>query len=412
MADTTPGRDASLRERAAKVVPGGMYGHLNAAIFTPAYPQFFVRGEGCRQWDADGREYVDLMCSWGPVILGHRHQAVEAAAAAQRASGDCLNGPGPIMVELAELMVDTIPSADWVMFSKNGTDATTQALMVVRAATGRAKVLVAHGAYHGADPWCTPSTAGTTPNERADLVEYPYNDLAGAEAAAASADGDVAAIIVTPFKHDSFEDQEPVDPAFARGLRTLADRIGAALVIDDVRAGFRLDLRGSWEPLGVRPDLTAWSKAMANGYAIAAVTGTDALRGPAQTLYSTGSFWFSAVAMAAAKATIETLRDIDGVALMERAGTRLREGLAAQAAAHGFTVRQTGPAQIPWLSFEGDATLEKGMFWADACLAEGVYLHPWHNWFMSAAHTDADIDRALAGTDAAFARLRAKFGAG
>jgi glutamate-1-semialdehyde 2,1-aminomutase len=402
--------DARLRERAAKVVPGGMYGHLNAAIFAPGFPQFFVRGEGCRQWDADGREYVDLMCSWGPIILGHRHPAVEEAAAGQQAAGDCLNGPGPVMVELAELMVDVIPSADWVMFSKNGTDATTQALMVARAATGRAKVLVAHGAYHGADPWCTPSLAGTTPSERADLIEYPYNDLAGAEAAAARAEGDVAAIIVTPFKHDSFEDQELVDPEFARGLRALADRLGAALVIDDVRAGFRLDLRGSWEPLGVRPDLTAWSKAMANGYAIAAVTGTDALRGPAQTLYSTGSFWFSAVAMAAAKATIETLRDTGGVALMERAGTRLREGLAAQAASHGFVINQTGPVQIPWLSFEGDATLDKAMSWSSACLEEGVYLHPWHNWFMSAAHTDADIDRALAGTDTAFAKLRAKFG--
>jgi glutamate-1-semialdehyde 2,1-aminomutase len=409
MSETTS--DAALRERAAKVIPGGMYGHLNAAIFAPGYPQFFVRGEGCRQWDADGREYVDLMCSWGPILLGHRHPRVEEAAAAQLAAGDCLNGPGPVMVELAELMVDTIPSADWVMFSKNGTDATTQALMVARAATGRTKVLMAHGAYHGADPWCTPSTAGTTPNERADLIEYTYNDLASAEAAAATAEGDVAAIIVTPFKHDSFEDQELADPAFARGLRALADRIGAALVIDDVRAGFRLDLGGSWEPLGVRPDLTAWSKAMANGYAIAAVTGTDALRGPAQTLYSTGSFWFSAVAMAAAKATIETLRDIDGIALMDRAGSRLREGLAAQAASHGFVINQTGPVQIPWLSFEGDATLEKGMFWSSACLEEGVYLHPWHNWFLSSAHTDADIDRALQGTDAAFAKLRVKFGA-
>ncbi|MDH2430673.1 aminotransferase class III-fold pyridoxal phosphate-dependent enzyme [Sphaerisporangium sp. TRM90804] len=404
--------DASLRERAAKVVPGGMYGHLNAAIFGPGYPQFFLRGEGCRQWDADGREYVDLMCGWGPIILGHRHPAVERAVAAQQAAGDCLNGPGPVMVELAELMVDTIPSADWVMFSKNGTDATTQALMVARAATGRAKVLMAHGAYHGADPWCTPSPAGTTPNERADLIEFAYNDLASAEAAAAQAEGDVAAIIVTPFKHDSFEDQELADPEFARGVRALADRIGAALVIDDVRAGFRLDLRGSWEPFGVRPDLTAWSKALANGYAIAAVTGTDALRGPAQTLYSTGSFWFSAVPMAAAKATIETLRDIDGVSLMRRAGDRLRAGLDAQAASHGFTVRQTGPVQIPWLSFEADETLEKAMAWSAACLEEGVYLHPWHNWFLSAAHTDADVDRALQGTDAAFAKLRARFGAG
>ncbi|GAA5075827.1 glutamate-1-semialdehyde 2,1-aminomutase [Thermocatellispora tengchongensis] len=402
--------DAALRERAARVIPGGMYGHLNAAIFGEGYPQFFVRGEGCRQWDADGREYVDLMCSWGPIILGHRHPAVEAAAAAQQAAGDCLNGPGPIMVELAELLVDMIPSADWAMFSKNGTDATTQALMVARAATGRTKVLVAHGAYHGADPWCTPSLAGTTPSERADLIEYTYNDLASAEAAAASADGDVAAIIATPFKHDSFEDQELADPAFARGLRALCDRIGAALVIDDVRAGWRIDLRGTWEPLGVRPDLTAWSKAMANGYAIAAVTGVDALRGPAQMLYSTGSFWFSATAMAAAKATLETLREIDGPALMERAGTRLREGLAAQAAAHGFQINQTGPVQIPWLSFAGDSTLEMATHWSVACLAEGVYLHPWHNWFLSAAHTDADIDRALQGTDAAFAKLRARFG--
>ncbi|MFF4776247.1 aminotransferase class III-fold pyridoxal phosphate-dependent enzyme [Microtetraspora fusca] len=402
--------DASLRERAARVVPGGMYGHLNAALHGDAYPQFFVRGEGARQWDADGREYVDLMCSWGPMIVGHRNPRVEAAAAAQQALGDCLNGPGPVMVELAELLVDLIPSADWAMFSKNGTDATTQALMVARAATGRTKALIAHGAYHGADPWCTPGLSGTTPNQRADTVEFTYNDLASAEAAAEEA-GDVAAILVTPFKHDSFEDQEPADADFARGLRALADRIGAALVIDDVRAGWRLDLRGSWEPFGVRPDLTAWSKAMANGFPIAAVTGVDALRGPAQTLYSTGSFWFSAAAMAAAKATIEILRETDGPALMERAGARLREGLAAQAASHGFAIKQTGPVAIPWLSFEDDATLDKGMRWAAACLSEGVYLHPWHNWFLSTAHTDEEIDRALLGTDAAFAKLRAAFGA-
>lgn len=404
--------DAELRERAARVIPGGMYGHLNAALHGPAYPQFFVRGEGCRQWDADGREYIDLMCSWGPIVLGHRHPKVEQAAARQLAQGDCLNGPGPVMVELAELLVDLVPSADWAMFSKNGTDATTQALMVARAATGRTKVLKAHGAYHGADPWCTPSPAGTTPNERADLIEFTYNDLASAEEAAARAGGDVAAIIVTPFKHDAFEDQEPADPEFARGIRALADRIGAALVIDDVRAGFRLDLRGSWERYGVRPDLTAWSKAMGNGYAIAAVTGTDALRDAATTLYSTGSFWFSAVAMAAAKATIETLRDEDGIAAMEHAGRLLREGLAEQARAHGFTVRQTGPVQIPWLSFAGDTTLEKGMYFAAACLRHGVYLHPWHNWFLSAAHTDKDIERALEGTDRAFAETRAHFGDG
>ncbi|WP_066368366.1 aminotransferase class III-fold pyridoxal phosphate-dependent enzyme [Herbidospora mongoliensis] len=401
--------DADLRARAAKVIPGGMYGHLNAALHGDTYPQFFTRAEGARQWDADGREYIDLMCSWGPMIVGHRNPRVEAAAAALQAQGDCLNGPGPIMVELAELLVDLIPAAEWALFSKNGTDATTQALMVARAATGRSKVLIAHGAYHGADPWCTPGLSGVTPNQRADTVEFTYNDLQDAERAAAEAGDDVAAILVTPFKHDSFEDQELAEADFARGVRALADRLGAALVIDEVRAGFRLDLRGTWESFGVRPDLSAWSKAMGNGHPIAAVTGVDALKNAAQTLYSTGSFWFSSAAMGAAKATIEILRESDGPAVIERAGSRLRTGLYEQAKSHGITINQTGPVQIPWLSFEGDATLERGVFWAAACLAEGVYVHPWHNWFLSTAHTDAEIDRALEGTDAAFAATIRRF---
>lgn len=399
-------RDTDLRARARRVVPGGMYGHLNAALFAPGYPQFFAGADGCRQTDVNGREYIDLMCSWGPVVLGHRHPKVEEAARRQAIKGDTLNGPGEIMVELAELLVETIPSADWALFSKNGTDATTQALMVARAATGRHKVLMAHGAYHGADPWCTPSPAGTTPNERADLAEFAYNSLASLEETAARHDGEVAAIIVTPFKHDSFEEQALAEPEFARGARALADRIGAALVIDDVRAGFRIDLRGSWEPYGVRPDLTAWSKALGNGYPIAALTGADALRGAAEQLYTTGSFWFSAVAMAAAKATVETLRDEDGIAAMERAGNRLRAGLYEQAKAHGFAVNQTGPVTVPWLNFAGDADLAVALHWSDACLRHGVYLHPWHNWFMSAAHTEAEVERALAGTDAAFAETR------
>lgn len=404
-----PDQDAILRARAAKVVPGGMYGHLDAAMFTPGYPQFFARGEGCRQYDVDGREYIDFMCSWGPIVLGHRHPRVEEAVAKQGALGDCLNGPGPIMVELAELLVDTVPSADWAMFAKNGTDATTQALMVGRAATGRRAVLKARGAYHGADPWCTPVPAGTTPANRADLIDFGYNDLASAEAAAASADGEVAAIIVTPFKHDSFVDQEDAKPEFAHGLRALADRLGAVLILDDVRAGFRIDLRGSWAPLGVRPDITAWSKAIANGYPLAAITGTDALREAASSIYTTGSFWFSSTPMAAAKATIESLRDEDGIARMIRAGSLLRDGLAAQAASHGLAIRQTGPVQIPWLAFEDDTALEKAACWTAACLEQGVYTHPWHNWFLSAAHGDDDIACALDGTDIAFAKTAARF---
>jgi glutamate-1-semialdehyde 2,1-aminomutase len=146
--------------------------------------------------------------------------------------------------------------------------------------------MVAHGAYHGAVPWCALRGAGLVEQDQANLVHYEYNDLTSARWAADEAGSDLAAILVCPMRHDIRREQELVDPEFARGLRALADRTGAVLILDDVRCGFRLDLGGSWEPLGVRPDLTAWSKAIANGQALGAVTGTDALRDAARSILS------------------------------------------------------------------------------------------------------------------------------
>ena len=170
--------DAMLRARARLVVPGGMWGHLNAARLPEGYPQFFASAEGCRVRDVDGREYIDFMCSWGPILLGHRHPQVQAAAEAQAAKGDCFNGPGEVMVELAEDLVAMLPHADWAMFQKNGGDATTCCVTIARAGTGRRKVLVARGSYHGALPWCSPSVAGVTAEDRAHLLHFEYNDVA------------------------------------------------------------------------------------------------------------------------------------------------------------------------------------------------------------------------------------------
>jgi glutamate-1-semialdehyde 2,1-aminomutase len=406
-------RDAALRARARRVIPGGMYGHQSAATLPPEFPQFLEGGRGTRVWDVDGREYLDFMCGFGPIVLGYGHPAVEAAAARQRARGDCQNAPSARMVELAERLVALIPHADWAMFAKNGTDATTLAVTIARAATGRRKVLVAHGAYHGAAPWCTPRLAGTTPEDRAHVLAFAYNDLASVEAVAARAAGDVAAVLVSPFRHDARFDQAPCQPAFARGVRALCDRLGAALILDDVRAGFRLDLRGSWEPLGVRPDLSAYSKAIANGYPLAAVVGRDALREAAQEVYATGSFWFAAVPMAAALATLETLEAEDGIARMVQAGRWLRDGLDAQARAHGLRITQSGPVQMPFLTFAGDVaagTFARANVFTGEAARRGVWLHPWHNWFLSAAHTEDDIREALERTDEAFAAVRARFG--
>ena len=239
--------DLALRRRAAAVIPGGLWGHMNAARMPENYPQYFARAHGCRLWDVDGNEYLDFMCSYGPMILGYGDGDVERAAAAQRAEVDIANGPGPVLVELAELVVDTIPHADWVTFAKNGTDATTTCVTLARAGTGRRKVLAARGSYHGAVPWCTPSLAGVTAEDRAHLLLFDYNDVGSLEAAVAEAGDDLAGILVSAFRHDVRRDQEMPTASFARAARKLCDQHDAALIIDDVRAGFRLHLGGSWE---------------------------------------------------------------------------------------------------------------------------------------------------------------------
>jgi glutamate-1-semialdehyde 2,1-aminomutase len=406
MTGGTATRDADLRARAARVIPGGVYGHQSVRTLPAGYPQFYARGQGAHLWDVDGRRYVDFLCGYGPNLLGYGHPEVEEAAARQRERGDCLTGPSEVMVELAERVVDTVAHADLALFAKNGTDATTICVTIARAHTGKRKVLRASGAYHGAAPWCTPIKAGVLREDRAHFARYEYDDIASLEAAVEQARGDLAAILVSPFRHDAYRDQQMPSRAFAARVRELCDAHGAALILDDVRAGLRLHEAGSWEPLSVRPDLSAFSKAIANGRALAVVTASEALRDAATRIYATGSFWFSAVAMAASLATLTIVRRDAAIERMARLGQRLRDGLAAQAERHGYGLRQTGPAQMPMMLFDDDPELARGHAFVAECAARGVLLHPWHNLFLCAAHTDADFDHALEVTDAALRALR------
>ena len=394
----------ALFARAQKVVPGGIYGHQSPVMLVPgAYPYFFARGQGAHVWDVDGNQYIDLMCSYGPIVLGHNHAKVDEAARRQAADGNCFNGPGRVWVDLAEHLVRITPWAAWTVFAKNGSDVCTWALEVARAATGRRKVLAAKGAYHGTHAWCTPIPEGTTAEDRAHVVGYRYNDLDSVDAALAAHDGDVAAIMVSPFRHDAFHDQEMPAPDFLPGLRARCDRLGAVLVLDDVRAGFRLHLGGSGESVGVQPDLTCYCKALGNGYPIAACLGRDALRDAATRVFFTGSYWTSAVPMAAALACLQELEATGGIAYMARIGTELRAGMERQAATHGLAIRYTGPPAIPFLTFVADeGSFERSRIFAAACASHGVYLHPHHNWFLSTALADADVARVLEVTDEAF----------
>jgi glutamate-1-semialdehyde 2,1-aminomutase len=401
--------DNDLRDRARKVIPNGMYGHMlaNERTMPPSFPQFWAKGEGAYAWDVDGNKYVDFLCSFGPMLLGHRDPVVEAAAAKQGAEGDTLSGPSARMVELAELLTTTIDHADWAMFGKNGTDATSTAVRIARAATGKKMLLKAAVAYHGANEWFTPNPRGTTPEDRLNIAEFEYNDEDSLREAVAAHSGNIAAIIVNPFRHDAHVAQELVEPSFALEVRRLATAEGAALILDEVRTGFRLDVRGAWQGIGVKPDLTAFSKALANGYPIAAVVGIDALRSAAAEIYVTGSFWFSAVPMAAGIATVRRAVEIDAPAVMSNSGTLFKAGLEAQSVAAGLPAVLSGPVQMPILHFAEDPHKRKAFAFTDAAVRRGVLLHPWHNMFLSSAHSDDVINDALVRTADAFDEIAA-----
>jgi len=390
--------DEALKARAAKVIPGGMYGHQSVALLPPHAPQFFARAKGAYLWDADGNRYIDFMCGYGPNLFGYCNPEIDAAYARQMAEIDVATGPTPRMVELAEAFTGMVTHADWAMFCKNGTDASSMALLTARAYRGRKKVLMASGAYHGAAPWCTPIPAGTVEDDRAHFIYYQYNDVSSLEHAVALAGDDLAAIFASPFKHDVFVDQELPDPAYARRARELCDEKDALLLVDDIRAGFRIERDCSWTHLGVEPDLSTWGKAIANGHPISALLGNDRAKEAASKIYVTGSFWFAGAAMAASLETLRLIRETDYLERTIALGDRLRAGLAAIARARGINLSQTGPSQMPLIMIaddEGHCDFAKSSAFAGGIIAGGAYFHPFHNMFIGAAMAEADIDRTL-----------------
>ena len=399
-------RDKALRERAAAVIPGGMYGHQSIGLLPDDYPQFFSKAEGARLWDADGNSRLDYMCAYGPNLFGYGHPEINAAYVRQMETGDTMTGPSGVMVDLAEAFVGMVSHADWAMFCKNGTDATSMAMVIARAHTKRKTIVLAKGAYHGSAPWCTPRPAGTTPEDKANQIFCAYNDIASLEEAVAKAGDDLAAIFAAPFKHDAFVDQSMPDPAYAKRARELCDKAGALLVVDDVRAGLRVARDCSWSAVNVKPDLSTWGKCIANGHPISALMGANVARTAASKVYVTGSYWYQAAPMAAALATLKLVRESDYLERIDALGLRLRDGLADRAQAAGFGLRQTGPVTMPLFLFDDDPDLRKGFCWSSAMLERGVYVHPWHNMFLCAAMTEADIDQALDAAEGAFRVLQ------
>ncbi len=399
-------RSDELFLRATKVVPGGIYGHVAPAGGLPdVFPHYAGSGKGCRFRDVDGKDWLDFLCGYGSSLLGYADPEVEEAAERQRRDGAVLNQPTERMVELAEALTDQIDFAQWAVFAKNGSDVTTWATRVAREHTGRSLVVKAKGAYHGVDAWCDPGFGGRIPEDRVAVREFVWNDLDGLTKLVEEEGEDVAALILTPYHHAAFGASEMPAEGFWEGVEELCREQEIVLVLDDVRAGFRLHEGGSHRHFGFTPDLSCYSKALGNGYAISACVGREEYRRAAREVFLTGSCWNDAVAMAAALKCIEIAKRENVVERLDLLGRRLEDGLQVQAEEHGYSFALTGPPSMPFPWFEGDDNLFMVQRFCGFCAEEGVFFHPHHNWFLCGAHAETDIDEALETAGRAFARM-------
>ena len=387
-------------DRALKVIPSGVYGHLGPTegLFLPLekWPLISSRAQGAYFWDMDGNKYLDFMCAYGPNVLGYNDPDVDAAAISQLNVGNCTTAPSYKMVECAELLVDTVATADWAFFMKNGTDATTFAMMTARAHTRKRKVFFLKNYYHGNDPWAMKADyPGVLPEDVAHNVILPWFDIQALRNAYDACGGDVAALIAQPYDHGNFYDNRPATREYWAAVRKFCTENGIVLIIDDVRAGFRLDLAGSDHFYGFEADLICFCKALANGYNMSACCGKEFLRPAASSLSFTGSYWMSAEPFAACIACINKLKKLNAPKLFRELGTKLTTGLKDAGKAFGFDLVVSGEPALFYLRIANDDSLMLHQEWVAECVSRGLFLTSHHNHFINAAMTDEDIKLAI-----------------
>lgn len=411
--------NVELARRAAQVIPGG----VNSGMRRMPWPIAIARAQGAFITDADGKEYLDYHAAFGPVILGHNHARVNAAVRAVTERLDITGiGVTEIEVELAETLQRLIPSAERVLLTNSGNEATFAALRLARAVTGRPKIVKFQGTYHGWHDAVAlnvlsaphklgakdPLTLGMAPGIIDHTLILPYNDIEAVEETVQRQGEEIAAIIVETIPHNM--GCVVPRPGFLQALRDICNRYGIVLIFDEVITGFRHGLGGYQQIAGVTPDLSTFAKAMANGYPIAAIVGRAALMdrfGPGGGVYFAGTYNGHPVGVSAALATIAELTSGAVYRHCFALAERLAAGLRLIAAELGFplTVAQFGSIFTPYF-FTGPAERYDDLLANDsardlafrrAMCERGIFVLPvaLKRSHISAAHTAADIDRTL-----------------
>ncbi|GAB7127947.1 glutamate-1-semialdehyde 2,1-aminomutase [Silvimonas sp. JCM 19000] len=414
-------RNNDLFDAAFKHIPGGVNSPVRAFGSVGGTPPFIQRGHGAYIWDADDKRYIDYVGSWGPLILGHTHPEVIAAVEKAARNGLSFGAPTAAEVELADLLCQLLPALDQVRLVSSGTEATMSAIRLARGFTGRDKLIKFEGCYHGhADSllvkagsglltFGNPSSAGVPAAVAADTIVLPYNDVAALEACFAENVGKIAAIIVEPVAGNM--NLVPATPAFVTAMRELTQANDAVLIYDEVMTGFRVDLTCAQGLHRVKPDLVTLGKVVGGGMPLAAFGGRAdimAKLAPLGPVYQAGTLSGNPVAVAAGLATLKLICQPGFFTALTARTRKLVDGLNQGAAAANvpFSAQNVGgmfgvyfSASTPNSFAEvmaGDRVRFNAFF--HTMLEHGVYLAPsaYEAGFVSAAHTDADIEDTIA----------------
>ncbi len=416
----------SLFQRAQQVIPGGVNSPVRAFRAVGGTPPFIRRGAGARLWDEDGREYLDFVGSWGPMILGHGHPAVLAAVEEALRDGLSFGAPTRREVLAAETICGMVPGLEQIRMVNSGTEAVMSALRLARGASGRSRIIKFAGCYHGhSDSMLvkagsgaltagSPDSLGVPPEAAKDTLVAEYNDLSSAEALFARFPGEIACVIVEPAAANM--GLIPPEPGFLQGLRELCSCHGALLIFDEVITGFRLAPGGAQEYYGVEADLVTYGKIIGGGMPVGAYGGRRELMeqvAPCGGVYQAGTLSGNPIAMAAGLAQLSLLEPALYQRL-EELGRRLEEGLLeiVRRRSLGVTIHRAGSLACvffregPVRSYRDALGSDVKAFagWFRRMLDLGIYLAPsqFEAIFLSGAHSEKDVDRFLEAADRAF----------